>query len=266
MTARCARAGPRSPGAALVAGGYNLLSGIAAVADDDTLTSRATEVLYGISVTGWGWFWLIAGVVQLGVGGLIIARNAYGLWLGVSIAFLSALMTVFVIFIFPLWSIAVLTLDFLVAYALVTHSEESSSGTERQGSANGGVPGRAWIYPQADRGASLLRLAALPNPGQRRLLGESSSGRTEQRREDPGSSLRRGGAMKQRPEPKPVGGPRRPDTMTLRTAISIGEAAAFASGSSCRHGDGVRRARSWRRGMRSGSVLPKTFTTAFSSI
>ena len=98
--------------AALVAGGYNLLSGIAAVADDDTLTSRATEVLYGISVTGWGWFWLIAGVVQLGVGGLILARNAYGLWLGVSIAGLSAMMTVFVIFIFPLWSIAVLSLDF----------------------------------------------------------------------------------------------------------------------------------------------------------
>ena len=56
--------------AALLAGGYNFLSGIAAVADDDTLTSRATEVLYGISITAWGWFWLIAGLVQLGVGGL----------------------------------------------------------------------------------------------------------------------------------------------------------------------------------------------------
>jgi hypothetical protein len=110
--------------AALVAGGYNLLSGIAAVADDDTLTSRATEVLYGISVTGWGWFWLIAGLVQLLVGALILARNAYGLWLGVAIASLSAMMTVFVIFIFPLWAIAVLTLDFIVVYALLTHSDE----------------------------------------------------------------------------------------------------------------------------------------------
>jgi hypothetical protein len=110
--------------AALVAGGYNLLSGIAAVADDDTLTSRATEVLYGISVTGWGWFWLIAGLAQLLVGGLILARNAYGLWLGVAIASLSAMMTVFVIFIFPLWAIAVLTLDFIVIYPLVTHSDE----------------------------------------------------------------------------------------------------------------------------------------------
>jgi hypothetical protein len=34
------------------------------------------------------------------------------------------MMTVFVIFIFPLWAIAVLTLDFIVAYALLTHSDE----------------------------------------------------------------------------------------------------------------------------------------------
>ena len=34
------------------------------------------------------------------------------------------MMTVFVIFLFPLWAIAVLTLDFVVLYALVTHSDE----------------------------------------------------------------------------------------------------------------------------------------------
>jgi hypothetical protein len=109
---------------ALVAGGYNALSGIAAVADDDTLTSRATEVLYGIDITAWGWFWLIAGLAQLVTGGLILARNAWALWFGVGIAFLSAMMTIFVIFIFPLWAIAVLTLDFLVAYTLLTRSDE----------------------------------------------------------------------------------------------------------------------------------------------
>jgi hypothetical protein len=34
------------------------------------------------------------------------------------------MMTIFVIFIFPLWAIAVLTLDFLVAYTLLTRSDE----------------------------------------------------------------------------------------------------------------------------------------------
>jgi hypothetical protein len=71
---------------ALVAGGYNALSGIAALADDDTLAARATEVLYGIDLTAWGWFWLIVGVVQLVTGVLILGRSIWGLWLGVGIA------------------------------------------------------------------------------------------------------------------------------------------------------------------------------------
>jgi hypothetical protein len=109
---------------ALAAGAYNTLSGIAALVDDDTLASRATDVLYGIDLTAWGWFWVLAGALQLLAGVLILVRNVWALWFGVGIASLSALMTVFVIFIFPLWSIAVLTLDLLVVYALLTHSDE----------------------------------------------------------------------------------------------------------------------------------------------
>ena len=109
---------------ALTAGGYNALSGLAALADDDTLAAQAGEVLYGIDLTAWGWFWVIAGALQLVTGVLILMRNAWGIWFGVGIAFLSGLMTIFVIFIFPLWAIAVLTLDFMVIYALLTRSDE----------------------------------------------------------------------------------------------------------------------------------------------
>jgi hypothetical protein len=109
---------------ALVAGGYNALSGIAALADDDTVAAQASEVLYGIDLTAWGWFWLIVGVVQIITGVLIFQRNAWGLWLGAAFASLSAMLTVFVMFVFPLWAIAVLTLDFLVLFGLLTRSDE----------------------------------------------------------------------------------------------------------------------------------------------
>jgi hypothetical protein len=109
---------------ALIAGGYNALSGIASLVDDDTLAAQAAQVLYGIDLTAWGWFWLILGLVQLGTGVLILQRNAFGLWLGVGIAGISALMTVFIIFVFPLWAIAVLTVDLLVLYGLLTRTEE----------------------------------------------------------------------------------------------------------------------------------------------
>ena len=109
---------------ALVAGTYNALSGIAAIADDDTLAAQATDVLYGIDLTVWGWCWLIVGVLQLFTGVLILQRKEWGLALGVSIAGLSAFMTIFVIFVIPLWAIAVLTLDILVIYGLLERADD----------------------------------------------------------------------------------------------------------------------------------------------
>ena len=108
----------------LVVGGYNALSGIAALADDDTIASQAKDVLFGIDLTGWGWFWLLVGLAQIVAGVLILRRNEWGRWLGICFAALSALITVFVIFVFPLWSIAVLTLDCLVLYGLIAASED----------------------------------------------------------------------------------------------------------------------------------------------
>ena len=110
--------------AALIAGGYNALSGIAALADDDTLAAQAKEVLFGIDLTAWGWFWLLLGIVQLVTGVLILQRNNWGFWLGVTIAGTSAMLTVLIIFVFPLWAVAVLAIDFLVLYGLVTRSED----------------------------------------------------------------------------------------------------------------------------------------------
>jgi hypothetical protein len=109
---------------ALLVGGYNALSGIAAISDDETLAAQASQVLYGIDLTFWGWLWLLVGALQILAGVLVLRRNEWGLALGVTMAGLSALITVFVIFVFPLWAIAVLTLDALVLYGLLSTSDE----------------------------------------------------------------------------------------------------------------------------------------------
>jgi len=109
---------------ALVVGGYNALSGIAAISDDETLAAQAGKVLFGIDLTFWGWIWLGVGALQLIAGVLVLRRSWWGVALGVSIAGISALITVFVIFVFPLWAIAVLTLDALVLYGLLSSTDE----------------------------------------------------------------------------------------------------------------------------------------------
>ena len=109
---------------ALVAGGYNALGGLASLSNDDTLNAQATEVLFGIDLTGWGWFWLLVGIVQIAAGVLVLQRNEWGRWLAMVIAAISALITVFFIVVFPLFAIAVLALDTVVIYALATREAE----------------------------------------------------------------------------------------------------------------------------------------------
>ena len=109
---------------AVVAGGYNSLSGIAALNDDDTLVAQTNEVLYGIDLTAWGWFWVIVGAAQILTGVLILRRSTWGFWLGLGFATVSATMTVFVMFVFPLWALAVLLIDFLVIFGLLIESDE----------------------------------------------------------------------------------------------------------------------------------------------
>lgn len=102
---------------------YNILSGIAAIAEDDT-TERLNEVLYGVNITAWGWFWLLLGIAQLITAGLILARNPIGQMLGLVWAFIGASLSVFTIFVAPYWSLVVLAVNVLVIWALTAHTEE----------------------------------------------------------------------------------------------------------------------------------------------
>jgi len=106
-----------------IVGVYNILSGIAAIGKDDQ-TERLAEVMYGVDITVWGWFWLILGIIQVVTAYLIYTRHPLGQMLGLLWAFISASLTVFVIFVAPIWALAVLGINILVIWALVGNTEE----------------------------------------------------------------------------------------------------------------------------------------------
>ena len=102
---------------------YNILSGIAAIAEDDQ-TEKIAEVLYGVDISAWGWFWLILGIVQLVTSYLIYTRHPLGQMLGLIWAFIVASLSVFLIFVEPAWAAVVLGLSILIIYALVSGTED----------------------------------------------------------------------------------------------------------------------------------------------
>lgn len=102
---------------------WNILSGIAAIAKDDQ-TETLNEVLFGVNISAWGWFWLIIGVVQLITAYLIFARHPMGQILGVLWAVVSASLAVFMIFVAPIWALVVLAIDLTVIWALLAGTDE----------------------------------------------------------------------------------------------------------------------------------------------
>jgi len=127
-----AQSGPRLSGMvtfagvlALMLGSFNLVSGIAAIAEDDQ-TEHIAEVLFGVDITVWGWVWLILGAVQIWTGYLILVRKPLGLMLGVAWAVVSATLTVFLIFVATGWAITVLAIDLLIIYELLDNADEFS--------------------------------------------------------------------------------------------------------------------------------------------
>lgn len=109
-----------------IVGLWHILSGVAAVAEDDE-TEALQEVLYGIDITAWGWFWIIVGALQVVTAALIFGRNPIGQILGVFFAAISAALAVFMIFVAPIWALVVLALDVTVIWALMANPEEWES-------------------------------------------------------------------------------------------------------------------------------------------
>jgi hypothetical protein len=105
-----------------IAGLYHILSGIAAIAEDDR-TELLGEVLYGVNITAWGWFWLILGIVQAVTAYLIWTRSSVGQLLGLLWAFIAASLSVFLIFVAPWWALVVLGLNVAVIWALTSTDE-----------------------------------------------------------------------------------------------------------------------------------------------
>ena len=112
----------------VIAGMFNLLSGIAAITETDQVKAL-NQVLYGINIEAWGWFWAAIGVAQLITAILLFARNPTGAMLAILGATISATFTIFLIFVAPLWAITVVALDIGIIWAITANIEDFDSTT-----------------------------------------------------------------------------------------------------------------------------------------
>ncbi len=108
----------------LIAGLFNVMSGAGAIAESDSVTAQVQEVLYSIDIKTWGWFWLIVGIAQLITAIPLFSRSTMGALMAIFGATVSASFTIFIIFVAPLWAIAVLALDLGIIWIISANSDD----------------------------------------------------------------------------------------------------------------------------------------------
>jgi hypothetical protein len=108
-----------------LAGTFNLMYGIAAIANSDVLTANAHYV-FG-SLHSWGWATLILGFLQLLAAATVLMGNQLARWFGVAVLGLNAINQMFFLPAYPLWSLVIIALDVVAIYGLCAYGSPENA-------------------------------------------------------------------------------------------------------------------------------------------
>ena len=108
----------------LVSGFWNLIYGIAAIAQSHVFVANAHYV-FG-NLRAWGWVTLIFAILLLIAGGGIMVGNQLARWFGVVVLGLNLIEQMFSIPSYPFWSLTIIAMDVVALYGLCAYGSRAN--------------------------------------------------------------------------------------------------------------------------------------------
>jgi hypothetical protein len=108
----------------VILGCFNLIYGIAAIANSHVFVANAHYV-FG-NLRAWGWITLIIGVLQLLAAGGVLAGNQWARWFGVVVLGLNAIDMMFFIPAYPFWALMIIAVDVVALYGLCAYGSRAN--------------------------------------------------------------------------------------------------------------------------------------------
>jgi hypothetical protein len=108
----------------LVVGFWNLIYGIAAIAQSHVFVANAHYVFGDLRT--WGWITLIIAVLQLLAGIGVMTGNQAARWAGVVLVGLNAINQMFFIPAYPFWSLMIIAMDIVALYGLCAYGSKDN--------------------------------------------------------------------------------------------------------------------------------------------
>jgi hypothetical protein len=108
----------------LVLGFFNMIYGIAAIANSHVFTANAHYVIGDLRA--WGWITLILSVLQLVAAAGILAGNQLARWFAVAVVGLNAIDMMFFLPSYPFWALVIIAVDVVALYGLCAYGSRAN--------------------------------------------------------------------------------------------------------------------------------------------
>ena len=108
----------------LVIGCFNLIQGIAAVANSHVFVANAHYVFANLKT--WGWITLVFGVLALLAAAGVLAGNQLARWFAVVVLGLNAIDQMFFIPAYPFWALTIIAMDVVALYGLCAYGSRAN--------------------------------------------------------------------------------------------------------------------------------------------
>ena len=108
----------------LMVGFFNMIYGIAAIANSHVFTANAHYVIGNLRA--WGWITLILAVLQLVAAAGILAGNQLARWFAVAVVGLNAIDMMFFIPAYPFWALTIIAVDVVALYGLCAYGSRQN--------------------------------------------------------------------------------------------------------------------------------------------
>ena len=108
----------------LVVGFWNLIYGIAAIAQSHVFVANAHYVFGNLRT--WGWITLIIAALQILAGIGVMTGNQVARWAGIVLVGLNAINQMFFIPAYPFWSLMIIAMDIVALYGLCAYGSKAN--------------------------------------------------------------------------------------------------------------------------------------------
>ena len=108
----------------MIGGLFALIDGLVAVNQSRFFTQNAVYVFSDLNT--WGWIIFGLGVAGIASGVAVLSGRQWARWTGIIVAGVSALGQLLFAQAYPLWSLMIMAIDFLVIYGLVVYGGRES--------------------------------------------------------------------------------------------------------------------------------------------